>query len=634
MTYRIKRRGMLCLMLAFLAAAVVVMERAAYERIRRAGDYIGNLSFVIGNSTSEQRIDCFTDETDKTAYLFLPSYADMKDVKILFAGADRIVFAGDETEITLKNGEHIGALTCGEDYQMRFCDRRGRELTREKLMIMRSANLPAVFMETDSGSMEALDADKNYEERGRITLFDVDGSVVCVDKLDRISGRGNSTWAHPKKSYGIRLNSRTDLFGMGSADNWILLSNVEDPAYIRNKITYDMAIAAGMTGSPESRYIDLYINHRYHGMYQLCEKVEIDAERVPIADLEEENRRLNSDREKYGYFKLEKRRGVVFSREPGDLTGGYLLERDVPEKYREEISGFITDSLGDLYTIKEPAYASEAEVDYISRLVNDMEKAVISADGVNPDTGMSYMDYIDLESYAQKYIVEELTKNNGAGATSSFFYKPQDAVSTKLFAGPVWDYDKAYGDLTGMNESAQDLCYLMLRGSNPTTLFWQLNRHPEFREKVSACYEEFFSDYIQEIVDERADEYMSEILSSIAMDQIRWKDGDSEPFDYDYETGRIRDFLSARKRFLDKAWIEREELCTVTFVSETNEARYVSVIAGEILERLPGSEPGTVSEGLMFDGWYTEDGTLLDGREPVYEDMTVYAKSHRISGAE
>lgn len=634
MTYRIKRRGMLCLMLAFLAAAVVVMERAAYERIRRAGDYIGNLSFVIGNSTSEQRIDCFTDETDKTAYLFLPSYADMKDVKILFAGADRIVFAGDETEITLKNGEHIGALTCGEDYQMCFCDRRGRELTREKLMIMRSANLPAVFMETDSGSMEALDADKNYEERGRITLFDVDGSVVCVDKLDRISGRGNSTWAHPKKSYGIRLNSRTDLFGMGSADNWILLSNVEDPAYIRNKITYDMAIAAGMVGSPESRYIDLYVNHRYHGMYQLCEKVEIDAERVPIADLEEENRRLNSDREKYGYFKLEKRRGVVLSREPGDLTGGYLLERDVPEKYREEISGFITDSLGDLYTIKEPTYASEAEVDYISRLVNDMEKAVISADGVNPDTGMSYMDYIDLESYAQKYIVEELTKNNGAGATSSFFYKPQDAVSTKLFAGPVWDYDKAYGDLTGMNESAQDLCYLMLRGSNPTTLFWQLNRHPEFREKVSACYEEFFSDYIQEIVDERADEYMSEILSSIAMDQIRWKDGDSEPFDYDYETGRIRDFLSARKRFLDKAWIEREELCTVTFVSETNEARYVSVIAGEILERLPGSEPGTVSEGLMFDGWYRSDGTLFDGTEPVYEDMTVYAKSHRISGAE
>lgn len=634
MTYRIKRRGMLCLMFVLLAAVVVMMEGAAYERIRRDGDYIGNLSFVIGNSTSEQKIDCFTDATDKTAYLFLPSYADMKDIKILYAGADRIVFTGEETEITLKNGEHIGALTCGEDYQVRFCDRKGRELAQEKLVIMHSANLPAAFLETDSGSMESLDADKNYEERGRITLFDVDGSVVCVDKLDRISGRGNSTWAHPKKSYGIRLNSRTDLFGMGSADNWILLSNVEDPAYIRNKITYDMAIAAGMVGSPESQYIDLYINNTYHGMYQLCEKVEIDAERVPIADLGEENRRLNSDMEKYGHFELEKRRGVVLSKEPGDLTGGYLLERDVPEKYREEVSGFITDELGDLYTIKEPAYASEAEVDYISGLVNDIEKAVVSGDGVNPDTGMSYMDYIDQKSFAQKYVLEELTKNNGAGATSSFFYKPQDAVSTRLFAGPVWDYDKAFGELTGMNESAQDLCYLMLRDSNPTTLFWQLNRHPEFREEVSACYEEFFSDYMQEIVDEKADEYASEILSSIAMDQIRWKDEDSEPFDYDCEIGRIKNFLSARKRFLDKAWIEREELCTITFLSETNEERYVSVIAGETMERLPGSEPGTVSGDRMFDGWYRADGTLFDGTEPVYEDMTVYAKSHSLSRME
>lgn len=625
---------MLCLMFVFLTVAVVVTERVAYERIRRDGDYIGNLGFVIGSSTSEQRIGCFMDETDKTAYLFLPSYANMGDIKIMFAGADRIVFAGDEKEITLKSGEHIGALICDEEYQMHFCDRKGRELAQHRLVVMHSASLPAVFMETESGSMEALDADKNYEERGRITLFDVDGSVVCVDKLNRISGRGNSTWAHPKKSYGFRLSTRTDLFGMGSADNWILLSNVEDPAYIRNKITYDMAIAAGMVGSPESQYVDLYINNTYQGMYQLCEKVEIDAERVPIADLGEENRRLNSDIGKYGRFELEKRRGVVLSKEPGDLTGGYLLERDVPEKYREEISGFITDKLGDLYTIKEPTYASEAEVDYISSLVDDMEKAVVSEDGINPDTGMSYMDYIDQRSFAQKYVLEELTKNNGAGATSSFFYKPQDEISTKLFAGPVWDYDKALGELTGMNESAEDLCYLMLRDSNPTTLFWQLTRHPEFREEVSACYEEFFSEYMQDIVDEKADEYATEILPSIAMDQIRWKDGESQPFDYDYEIGRIKNFLSERKLFLDKVWIEREELCTVTFISETSGPRYVSVIAGGTLERLPGSEPGTVSGDLIFDGWYRPDGTLFDGKEPVFEDMTVYSKSHSISGTE
>lgn len=628
MIYRIKRRGMLWLMLILLTAAVAMMERTAYKQIQTSGSYLENLFFVISNSSSEQRIYCFTDETEKTDYLFLPSYADRNDVKISFAGADRIVFEGEEKEITLKNGEHIGGLTCGETYQMIFCDAKGRALNERRIVVMQSANLPAVFLETDSETMEMLDADKNYEEKGQIVLFDADGNVACVDKLDRISGRGNSTWAHPKKSYGIRLKNRTDLFGMGSADNWILLSNVEDPAYIRNKITYDMAIAAGMEGSPESQYVDLYINHTYHGMYQLCEKVEIDEERVSIADLEEENERLNKDIEKCGHFEEEKRKGTVLTREPGDLTGGYLLERDVPNKYREEISGFITDNLGDLYTIKEPAYASEAEVNYISGLVNAMEKALVSEDGVNPDTGMSYTDYIDMRSFAQKYILEELTKNNGAGATSSFFYKPQDRVSTKLFAGPVWDYDKAFASITGINESTGDLCYLTLRDSNPTTLFWQLNQHPEFKEAVSACYEGFFSDYMQKIVDEKIDEYASQIRMSVYMDQIRWGEGGDDLLYFDCQVERLRAFVRMRRQFLDAVWIGQEELCTVTFVSEAGEEHYVSVIAGNSLERLPGSEPGTVSGDRMFDGWYTEEGKLLDTMTPVREDITVYSKSH------
>ena len=259
-----------------------------------------------------------------------------------------------------------------------------------------------------------------------------------------------------------------------------------------------------------------------------------------------------------------------------------------------------------------------------------MEKALIAEDGINPDTGKHYTEYIDLHSFAQKYILEELTKNNGAGATSSFFYKPQDAVGTKLFAGPVWDYDKAYGSLTGINESSRDLCYLMLRDTNCTTLFWRLYAHQDFREAVSDCYEEFFSDYMREAAEEKVDEYGQEILSSVAMDQIRWKEEGDEPLDYPYELERMKSFLLERKQFLDEVWTGREKLCTVTFVSETGEERYVSVAAGETLERLPGSEPGKVSGDQMFDGWFTEDGEVFDCTVPIFEDIIVYGKSHGV----
>lgn len=626
---------MLVLLVVFLAAVVVLMERNEYNRVRRDGSYMETLRFVLGNSASEQTIACFTDEEEQVSYLFLPAYAKPGDVEISFAGAASVVFVGESGETTLKNGGNISALHYGESYDLYFCDRKGERMAQQKIVIMHSAGLPAVFMETDSGSMRQLDADKNYEEKGRIVLFDADGKVVCNDKLDRISGRGNSTWAYPKKSYGIRLKSRADLFGMGSADNWILLSNVEDRSYIRNKITYDMAVAAGMTGSPESRYIDLYVNHRYHGMYQLCEKVEIDPERVPITDLEAENKRLNRDIENCGRFENERQKGVVLSAAPRDLTGGYLLERDVVEKFREEISGFYTETLKDLYTVKSPSYASEAQVDYISGLVNALEKAVVSEDGVNPESGMSYADYIDMRSFAQKYIVEELCKNNGAGATSSFFYKPDDSVSKKLFAGPVWDYDKAYGNLDGINESTKDLCYLMQRGTDPTTLFWHLNRHEEFRQTVSACYGEFFAEYMQTIQDEKIDEYISEIDAAKDMDLIRWKEIYGESVDYEGEVQRIRDFLAARKPFLDEVWTEQREICTVGFSSEEGGIRnYMGVIKGERLERLPGEAPGTQEGEWVFDGWHTDDGTFFDETTPVEENITVYEKRHKIIGTD
>lgn len=632
MMYRMKRRVILGLLLVFLIAVVMFMEKHEYDRIQRDGDYMENLCFILGNSMSEQQIFCFTDKEENVSYLFLPSYAKASDVKISFAGAEKVVFAGEKEEITLRNGEEIGALKYDEKYDMYFCNRKGERLAGQEIVIMHSANLPAVFLETDSGSMKMLDADKDYEEKGRIVLFDIDGNVVCVDKLDRISGRGNSTWGYPKKSYGIRLKNRTDLFGMGRADSWILLSNVEDRSYIRNKITYDMGIAAGMEGSPESQYIDLYINHRYHGLYQLCEKVEIDPERVPIADLEAENKKLNRNMENYGHFETERFKGVVLPTEPRDLTGGYLLERDVLEKYVEEISGFCTEQLGDRYTIKQPAYASEAEVAYISRFVNGMERAVVSDDGIDPDSGMRYMDYIDMHSFAQKYILEELTKNNGGGATSSFFYKPEDAVSNKIFAGPVWDYDKAYANLDGLNESTQDLCYLMQRGTDPTKLFWCLTRHSEFQREVSACYKEFFSDYMQTIQNEKIDEYVSEINTAKDMDLVRWKVIYGESVDYEYEIQRIQNFLSERKPFLDQVWIEQKEVCTVRFFSEEGEVRnYVSVIKGECLKRLPGREPGTLDGDYVFDGWYTEDDLLVDKSTPINEDITVYAMSHEAS---
>jgi hypothetical protein len=490
MSGKAKKRGILLFLAIILTTLVIIIMGRSKWLLDHEGESFSTLAFLDRQTGAEETIIPYYSRVQDVYYLFLPSYADTGKVSIYFEGAAKALFQnGTETQ-TLKRGETLDVLEQDVMYELSF---EGEDETTAGFCIMQSSNLPAMFVETESGSMEAVDDDKDYQEKGRYSLVDVDGALLFADELDHITGRGNSTWGYEKKSYGIKLESEADLLGMGSADSWILLSNVEDHTFLCNKITYDMAVEAGMDGAPGSRYIDLYINHKYHGMYLLCEKVEIDENRIPIANLEEENKKLNKDIGQSEQVTTDDGKCVLLGTNPKDITGGYLLERDVYSKYKKEVSGFQTSLLGDLYTIKSPEYASQEELTYIRNLVDGMERAVTSADGIDDETGKSIWDYVDLESFAQKYVIEELCKNNGAGATSSYFYKPQDSISTKIFAGPVWDYDKAYARVKGFDSSVRNLCYLTQRAEG-TTLFWHLNQFTEFQEAVRECYGSFFSD--------------------------------------------------------------------------------------------------------------------------------------------
>jgi hypothetical protein len=622
---RLEKRACLIGLVIILTVLVIAIVGRSEWFLDHEGDSFSTLAFVDSEETVEEKLIPYYSEENNIYYLFLPSYANQQNVTIYFEGAKEAVFRTGEASLEMKRGETIEELAEDTLYELSFENGEGNTATAG-FQIMHSANLPALFVETESGTMDTVDADKANEESGRYALVDADGRLIVTDKLSHITGRGNSTWIYPKKSYSIKLKSDADLLGMGSADSWILLSNVEDTTYLKNKITYDMAIAAGMTGATDSRYIDLYINHEYNGMYLLCEKIEADENRIPMTNLDEENERLNKNIEQLETVAMDDGKCVRLDTNPKDITGGYILERDVSEKYDAEVSGLQSALLGDLYTIKSPEYASVEETEYVKDLINGMERAVVSEDGIDPETGKSLSDYIDLKSFAQKYLIEEICKNNGGGATSSYFYKPQDSISTRLFAGPVWDYDKAYGRLTGFNGTTRDLCYLTQRESN-TTLFWYLNQNQEFRDAVKECYRDFFSDYVEELIDGKIADYASEIYVSAAMDTIRWEKIYGDIGEYVKRPYAITDFLTERKVFLDQVWLGDAELKTVHFVApEWKRDVYMSVIAGECFEAVPILEQGY--QGMAFDGWYNADGVEFDITQPITEDMTVYASSH------
>ena len=566
------------------------------------------------------------DDACEMRYVFLPSYADAEHVGVETM-AYRVEFVKDEEKITVWAEEpSICAFETGVAYEMYAYDGADQEIGSRQVTFLKSGTLPVMYVTTETGSMEFLDADKAYKEDGWVEFLDAEGNVVFTDKLRSISGRGNQTFKFEKKSYQIRTYNSVDIMGMGTSDTWILLSNVYDPSYIRNKLTYEMALQAGMYGSPKSEYIDVYFNGVYGGMYQLCEKVEIGGNRLEITDLEETNRALNSDLDHADTFITEDgmQKGTHLAYEPEDITGGYLIERDYGGKYDEVVSGFVTTD-GDHFGLQNPTHASEAQVAYISGLMQEIEDATRSADGINPQTGKHFTEYIDLESWADKYLVEEITRNNGGGSSSSFFYKPQDALSTKVYGGPVWDYDKGYGNAITYNQNTRDLGFMTLHRYY-TSWFYYLYQHEEFVETVKQEYKEKFANYLTVMYEEKIDEYLEQIEDSAVLDRARfahvYRDFGEDALDYRAQAEDVRVYIREHKAFLDEVWLEDAEVCMVHFRNEDGGGnRSLGVKTGECLQALPDDE----KEGMDFLGWKIE-GTeeYLTTETPIWEETAVY----------
>ena len=586
-----------------------------------------SLTFSYGEN---RKIKCYTEnpeDTEGKSYVFLPSFADLDAVGVDIA-AGSVTFVNGPNCIEVKAGtRNVYSFESEITYETHFYDTNDKEVGSKSIIFMKSANLPTLYVNTRTGNMDRLDADKKYKEKAFIEFVNADGTILYADDLRSISSRGNQTFTFEKKSYQINLKNSVDFLKMGASDTWILLCNVYDPSYVRNKLVYDMALQAGMPGSPKSEYIDVYFNGIYSGMYLLSEKIEIGDNRIEIADLEQENRALNGEVLDYvDTFDNWKGKGPELAINPQDITGGYLIEHDYGGKFGEVTSGFILDS-GEQFALKNPGHASEEEVTYIRNLMQEIEDAIAAKDGINPHTGKHFTEYIDLESWADKYLVEEITRNNGGGTTSSYFYKPKDSMSTKVFGGPVWDYDKGFGREDGYNKNTRDLELMTLHHIDYTNWFFYLYQHEEFVEAVKKEYADKFSSYLTVMADRKTDEYLEGIVGSAKLDCARFGHiyrsfGDTEP-DYRKEAEKVKQFIRDRKTFLDEVWLENKPVCMVKFGDENGIGnRCLVVIQGECIETLPDF----AQDGSELSGWKIE-GTdkFLTTQMPITEDISVRA---------
>lgn len=558
------------------AAAILLVLTLAFSAFAIGGVFAEETeplsSFAVSakgsgaDSTALGTVSWWKSDVDGKYYMFMPSKSDLSSITVWFTAADDVMCDG----VKLENGAQTRVFANGGEFVLSVGN------AKYTVVFLNSSKLPTMFINTPEGGLDRIHADKSHKEKGCTMLaLNSKGNVDYDAELASMKGRGNSTWGYPKRPYNIKLNSKTKLFGMEKAKSWCLIANYEDLSLLRDQIVYNLGADIGMDVSPDCRSIDLYVNGEYKGVYLITEKVEIKKNRVDITDLEGDTEDLNPDLDfstlapqgiagKFCGYIENSQRWYDIPNEPENITGGYLLELEVTDRYAEEPSGFVTKNTQPV-VLKSPEYATEAQIKYISGYWQEMEDALYSETGYN-SLGKHYTEYIDIVSWAKQYLIQEWTSNWDAGLTSNYFYKDIDG---KLLAGPVWDFDTAIGnyegrdgtnlkDPTNLHAKSRNLRYNSLMGSDnikaTPNIYALCYRHADFAQTVEEQMQAVFAPAAKVMIESKYKEYVDEIKDAAVMNAIRWNyynttDTAAIADNYNSEINFIYDFIKNAHRF-------------------------------------------------------------------------------------
>lgn len=373
------------------------------------------------------------------------------------------------------------------------------------------------------------------------------------DGLIGIEVRGNtSNSLSPKKSWSVELRDglgadfNAPLLGMPAESDWILLANYFDKSLMNNTLTYHLARAMG-NYAPRTRDVEVVLNGEYMGVYALVEKIKRNANRVDIAKLQPTE--ITGD----------------------DLTGGYILRVDW---FNGNANGFVSPyppavSNAGQVTYFEYRYPKAENIvpeqkAYIQAYVDSFETALAGPGFMDSLTG--YRAYMDVPSFVDIFLINELSRNVDGYRLSSYLYKDKDSNGGKLHDGPAWDYDIAWGnasycaatDSTGWAYLFGDVC----PEHQAQVPFWWARlmedssfvnavrcRWDELRDNVlSPAYVSAYCDSVASLID--AAQHRNFLKWPILGTYV-WPNPLPLPTTYAGEVQELKDFMNARWAWMD-----------------------------------------------------------------------------------
>ncbi len=428
----------------------------------------------------------------------------------------------------------------------------------EPPFVFNESNLPIVVIETNG--QEILDDPRIIAHMGIIDngtgINHINDPLNGYDGQISIEIRGSSSQMFPKKQYALETqdidgeNLNVSILGMPEENDWILHAPYSDKSLLRNFLAYELARDMGRYAS-RTRFCELVINGDYKGLYIFMEKIKRDNNRVDISKLEPDE--TSGDDLTGGYI-------IKVDKWDGENNDGWLSDPPLPENYGTWYQ----------YHYPKPDEIVQEQQNYIIDYITDFENLIASESYNEPDSG--YYNFVNLESFIDVSIINEISKNVDAYRLSAYMYKDKDSEDGRLTMGPIWDYNLAFGnaDYFEGQDNTGWVLDINLPSEDPFWIpFWwyRIWDDETFRNAFNQRWQElrqtiFSEEYILNIIDSTiaviADAQVRNFQRWPILDEYVWPNayvGGS----YENEIEYLTDWITARLNWMDEQTMSADD---------------------------------------------------------------------------
>jgi len=436
---------------------------------------------------------------------------------------------------------------------------------------LEETNLPIVFIDTGHEVIH-----KDYRVAVGMTIIDNaegwnygDTLAHANQRVDyrgtvALKYRGNSSFSlSPKKPYSFKTLMESDvesekvdveLLGMPADRDWVLLAPYNDRSMIRDVLMFELA-RPYFEYTPRARYCELVVDGIYYGVYVLAERPSKGRNRLDLRD-------------------------------PGSsgdaLTGGYQLEIDRQDEEHWYVSKYpAVDKNGKKYgywneisfVFKHPEYDEmmprhPERLEYIEHQIDLMEDALASPDFKDEEVG--YRKYLDVTSFMDQQLTQEVANNVDAYRLSTILYKHRDSRDGR-FKTTLWDFNIALGNARFCGGDLTDFwvyqnTYLTNFNAQEKVPFWwmRMMEDPEYVRALKGRWKEYREGFYS---DEHIEATIDSLVRHLDMKGARQRNFEAWPLwnvnvwpvpdwegvnSWEKEIAYLRSWLSKRMAWMDQ----------------------------------------------------------------------------------